>query len=540
MGEHDQTVLHDDDDDGISNDGRALLAESRAEVASGAAADDDPDEFLSISGARLVHALVHRGKQLVPDTLYVFPKPFLVTEWEALYSSVLKRGGSNFSVASFAPIIDENSRVVGHVGWADGNDICVPEETVRNDRRFWSILQKARLGEERQKTLDMFDRGRGTTPQFPFPIAAASPPPAPKDNRTWRGPDNCVSSPHPSYQPTLLEQARSGPLPEEKIRQYLRDLDCFVKGGGKAFVGRHFLRRGYAAYLSPHPGHPDGEVGSPKTPFSSGYEFLVVVDPQGHLQGVMDVRKNLVTQHEKDLELFLGLLDVALTILMIIDIATISVVLFRVAASWVTRKVALRAIEVAIDRKAKALVELTLDELAAVMGGGVAPKGGREIAASLIKEGKLNVEEMIAHLTNSVRQHPELRRLMAARVLTEQRLTSATLEALGDWARAGGRRVAWKTEAEMVKVTNNPKNLMTLQGNELWINEEAKALKEAREFYKEVVHELASDSLGYRGTGVAKRFIEMPNGMPFTDQTLLENAVLKGDIEGVVRLFAGG
>jgi fructose-specific component phosphotransferase system IIB-like protein len=129
---------------------------------------------------------------------------------------------------------------------------------------------------------------------------------------------------------------------------------------------------------------------------------------------------------------------------------------------------------------------------------------------------------------------------MAARVLTEQRLTSAALEILGDWARANSRRIAWKTEAEMVKVTKDAKNLMTLQGNELWINQEAKALKEAMEFCKQVVHELASDSLGIRGTGWAKRFIEMPNGMKFTDQTLLENAVMQGDIERVVRFFAGG
>ncbi len=128
---------------------------------------------------------------------------------------------------------------------------------------------------------------------------------------------------------------------------------------------------------------------------------------------------------------------------------------------------------------------------------------------------------------------------MAARVLTEQRLTSATLEILSDWALANGRRIAWKTEAEMVRVTKDADNLMTLQGNELWINEEAKALKEAQEFYKEVVHELASDSLGYRGVGMSDRFIEMRNGMKFTDQTLLENAVLRGDIEGVVRFFAG-
>ena len=124
--------------------------------------------------------------------------------------------------------------------------------------------------------------------------------------------------------------------------------------------------------------------------------------------------------------------------------------------------------------------------------------------------------------------------------MTEQRLTSATLEILGDWARANGRRIVWKTEAEMVKVIKDATNLMTRQGNEFWINGEAKALKEAMEFYKQVVHELASDSMGIRGTGVAKRFIEMQNGLRFTNQTLLENAIMNGDIERTVRFFAGG
>jgi fructose-specific component phosphotransferase system IIB-like protein len=164
----------------------------------------------------------------------------------------------------------------------------------------------------------------------------------------------------------------------------------------------------------------------------------------------------------------------------------------------------------------------------------------RAVAKSVLKkEGKLSAEEMIAHLTDIVRQRPELRRLMAASVLTEQRLTSATLEAVDEWARTRSRRVVWKTEAEMVKVTNDAKNLMTLQGNELWINEEAKALKEAKVFYQEVVHELASDSLGYRGSNWAKFFLEMPNGTKYTDQTLLENAVLRGNIEQVVRFFSG-
>jgi hypothetical protein len=164
----------------------------------------------------------------------------------------------------------------------------------------------------------------------------------------------------------------------------------------------------------------------------------------------------------------------------------------------------------------------------------------RAVAGSILKkEGKLGTEEMIAHLTGIVGQHPELRRLMAARVLTGERLIKATHEALGEWARTGGRNVVWKTEAEMVAVTE-AKNLMTLQGNELWINKEANALKEATRFYQEVVHELAADSLGFRGSGFSKFVMELQNGTTFTDLTLLENAVLRGDIEQVVRFFAGG
>jgi len=536
MGEHDQTVLHDEDAHAsIHDDGRTLRQGGLVYNPGYPVAVPEP-------GAQRV--FIYRGQKLLPDTVYIHSDAFLVTEWESLYSSVFTLGGSNFSRASFAPVIDDSWRVVGHVGWADGNDILVPEHTVRNDRLFWSILQKARRGEERQQILDVFDRGRGTIPNFRFPPPTTSPPP-PKDANRWRGPENCVSRPPARYTPTLVEQARSGLLKEEEIDQYLRNLDKFVKGGGKAFVGRHFVKRGDASYLAPYPGLPDGEVGSPKKPFSSGYEFLVLVDPDGNLQGVMDIRKNLKTQHELDAEILLGLFDIVMTITMIIDIIPIAVVLLRAGVKIAT-EVMILAVRSSIDREAKELVELTLDELAAAMGGGVGPKEAAEIAARALaasileKEGKLSVEEMIAYLTNIIRQHPELRRLMAARVLTEQRLTSATLEVLGDWARANGRRIVWKTEAEMVKVTKDATNLMTLQGNELWINEEAKALKEAMEFYKQVVHELASDSLGIRGTGWAKRFIEMQNGMKFTDQTLLENAVQRGDIEGVVRFFAGG
>jgi hypothetical protein len=347
MGDHDQIVTgrhtyrdHTDEDyDGIPDDGRTLASASEM----GTYADDDGmREHYATSPA-----LITRGEKLIPATVYnPFDAPLLATVWESLYSIVFALGRSHFSRANFAPIVDDSWRVVGHVGWADGNDILVPAETVRNDRHFWSILQKVRLGEQRKKILEEFDRGSGTIPNPFRPPTTSSPPP--KDGNRWRGPEKCDHRPHPSYRPTIVEEARSGPLKEEKIAQYLHDLDCFVKGGGTAFVGRHFARPGDASYLDPYPGRPDGEVGSPKQPFSSGYEILVVVNPDGNLRGAMDIRKNLTTQHEKDLEIFLGVIDIAMTVLMIIDIVTIPVALFRLGV-WVAERVEIRAIKLALD-----------------------------------------------------------------------------------------------------------------------------------------------------------------------------------------------
>lgn len=471
--------------------------------------------------------VLYHADGFTPDTLYIHRNQVHITEWESIWSTAFRLNPVPPDDATFAPIIDSKWTIVGHVGWADGTNIVVPEPTIRNSRRFWFLLQKARLDKERQQLLDddaRFDRAR---PFADSPFGRMS-----REKKA-------VPRPDPRFD-TRWDEARRGPLADRSIEDTYRiDLDLFVKGGGKAFVGRNFLERGQALYLPSIPGVPDGRLGSPKTLYSSGYQFLVLVDPAGRIQRVMGVRNNVVNYGD----LVIPMIELAFTLSMIVDILPLAVVLLAAGVRIATR-VMIEAVSVIIDREAKELVELTMEELAKVMGGGVIPKDAAELAAraaaSGVKEGTLTTEEMIAHLTEIVRQRPELRRLMAARVLTEQRLTSATLEALGDWARAYGRRIEWKTQAEIVKVTKDAENLMTLQGNELWINAEARSLKEAQEFYKEAVHELISDSLGYRGRGVATRVIESPNGTVFTDQTLLENAVLRGDIEGVVRFFAGG
>jgi hypothetical protein len=92
--------------------------------------------------------------------------------------------------------------------------------------------------------------------------------------------------------------------------------------------------------------------------------------------------------------------------------------------------------------------------------------------------------------------------------------------------------------------TGNPKNLMTHQGNELWINQEAKELKVAQTFYQEAVHELAADSLGIRGSAAIETYLDVLGPTRFSsDFFLLENAILQGDVEKLVekavRLAAG-
>ena len=202
--------------------------------------------------------LRYSGDKLISDAVYTHIRSFLATEWESLYSSVFTPGGSNFSKASFTPIIDDSRRVVGHLGWADGNDIIVPEHTIQNNRLFWSILQKMRLSGERQQLLDddaRWDRAR------PFPKFPLSRPttPAPKDARRWRGPETCVPRPHTINLETRSDEARRGPLKDKSAEDTYRiDLNLFVTGGGKAFVGRHFVKRGDASYLAPAPGVPDG------------------------------------------------------------------------------------------------------------------------------------------------------------------------------------------------------------------------------------------------------------------------------------------
>src|SRR5207247_384080 len=86
----------------------------------------------------------------------------------------------------------------------------------------------------------------------------------------------------------------------------------FLAGGGKALVGRDYIR--------------DHTANRNFEPFLPGdYRCMVLVNPDGFLQGVLDVEK---IHHESRKDEFariaFGVIDIALAIWMIVDIATIS------------------------------------------------------------------------------------------------------------------------------------------------------------------------------------------------------------------------
>jgi hypothetical protein len=386
MGEHDQAVLHDEDAHGNIHDDGRTLRQGGLVYNSGYP--------VAVPGPGVKRAFVYRGEKLIPDTLYVHSYPFNTTKWESLYSSVFGTGTEEvFDAVSkgrvepgFAPIVDDSHRVIGHVGWIDGHEICVPKDTIRDRSKLASILEKMRLGEWRQQLLaeaDKFDRG--PYPNSRFHAVTMSPPPGPK-------PAPCVPpAPTIKLKPTIWDDARRGPLRDksEELR-HRNNLNYFLKAGGKALIGRKsagdLLQGEYEPYLLLQQ-VPLGEDlydlwHDRKSLVSSEYRFLVLVSPEGHLQSVLQVEK-VEQERLTTLDIAFEVIDTTLTVLMIIDIP---VVLFR-AGVVVARAAAIRAIEVAIEREAKASLELAIkiaqaEARGVVLRGAMAgPKETAELAA---------------------------------------------------------------------------------------------------------------------------------------------------------------
>jgi hypothetical protein len=382
MGDHDQTAL---------TGGRTLRPFRDDEIGDLVHAEDGgppeyvPDPVTAIPqpvNLRITRVLRYSGGKLSPEALHLHIRPFTTTKWESLYSSVFGTGtheqfdavAEGIVTPSFTPIIDHSYQVIGHLGWIDGFEICVPKDTIAKGAPVGIMLEQRRLGEWRDYwiTNDLkFTQKLGPGAHF----HTAPTPPAPKPPPICNPPAATMK-----YKPTIWEEARAGPLKDatQELRQQ-HNINYFLAAGGKVLIGRKaagdLLQREYEPYLLWRQ-LPSGQelydvFRDRKWPVSSEYRFLVLVDPDGRLQSVLGVEK-VEQKLETTFDIALEVVDKALTVLMIIDIATIPVALFSLGR-MVAKEVMIWALEVTVNREAKAALDLVLQrvrrELVGAMSG---------------------------------------------------------------------------------------------------------------------------------------------------------------------------
>jgi len=335
MGEHDQTVLHDEDaHDSIHNDGRTLRYIEYG-AGAGAGADHDayhnPDAYFDKSVFR------YCNDKLIPDTVHVRIRPFTVTKWESIYSTVFGSGtqpGWDSPITdpgiapSFEPVVDDRYLVIGHLGWISGTEICVPKGTIAWDSPVAHIFEARRLGEDRQRLLSLHDQDMSSR----FSGRRAAPEP---DTPLWAA-------------------IRRGQFKDESEERHQDNINFFLAGGGTALVGRDYIH--------------DQMASQNFEPFLPGdYRCMALVNPDGVLQGVLGVVKiHHESRDDKYARIAFEVIDIALTIWMIVDICTISVGLLRLAAI-VGRHVQIWAIEMAANRVAEAALKLAEREAKRVL-----------------------------------------------------------------------------------------------------------------------------------------------------------------------------
>ena len=271
--------------------------------------------------------------RLVPDTLHVHTHGFTVTKWEAKYSSIWSDANwrdTPWRTQKLVPVIDASYCVIGHAGWIRAPSLCVPTETVSYDpskvdrNMFWELLEELRLkralgqapSREAARHFSLAVEGHASAADQPVLMSAAP--------QNW----------------------------ESNGERYRKNVNYFLSGGGKAVVGdgpednsEIFESGDYAEYVSDYE-----TVAGVIRHRNDCYMFLVLVDPRGYVQAVLAAE--IVpppTFGEKALEFALGLIDVTLAILLVVDIVTIPVALLR-AGLVVARAAAIRAVELVADK----------------------------------------------------------------------------------------------------------------------------------------------------------------------------------------------
>jgi Bacterial toxin 5 len=343
MGDHssgypvDQTVQHDKDAHAsIHDDGRTLRDEGLVYHAGYPVAVPAP-------GTQV--AFVFRDKnKLIPETLHVHPETVIPTTWESLYSVLFGTGTEeryDFPVndgpvaASFSPVIDDGSQVVGHVGWVDGYEICVPVDTIRDGCPFAKILEARRLGPRQLPNMVEF-------------------------GRSDRGPFLDPSNPFPSPRLDAIRYGPPGDPSEEARRQ--NNINFFVAGGGKVVIGRQFaseLLAGleYESLMDKKPPKDNDEdfwdlINPRDFSWKSDYRFLVLVSPDGHLQVVLKVERVSHEPPSKFFRVAVAVVDIALFVWMVIDIVTLPIVLAEMGTALAARATAMRAAKLRLNEMA--------------------------------------------------------------------------------------------------------------------------------------------------------------------------------------------
>jgi hypothetical protein len=366
----DQTVQHDKDAHAsIHDDGRTLRDKGLVYHAGYPVAVPAP-------GTQV--AFVFRDKnKLIPETVHVQPETVIATKWESLYSVLFGTGTErhyDFPVndgpvaPSFSPVIDDGDQVVGHVGWVDGYEICVPVDTIRDDCQFAKILEARRLG----------PWGLPNMVEF---------------GRSDRGPFLDPFHPAPSPRLDAIRYGRPVDPSEESRRQ--NNINFFVAGGGKVVIGREFaseLLAGfeYESLLDQRPPKDNDEdfwdlINPRDFSWKSDYRFLVLVSPDGALQVVLKVEPVSHEPPSKFFRIAVAVVEIALFVWMVIDIVTIPIVLAEMGGAWAARAASMRAAKLRLnDMAAEALKAAELE--AKRLAEAEVQKAAEEAAAKAARE----------------------------------------------------------------------------------------------------------------------------------------------------------
>jgi hypothetical protein len=213
----------------------------------------------------------------------------------------------------------------------------------------------------------------------------------------------------------------------------------------------------------------------------------------------------------------------------------------EIVANGPTVRAAEKALEEAEKKAAKAEADAARKTL---QGVGIA---ARTPFRRLV--GRLTPTQITQYFRELLANRPDLRRLMAARVMTGQGRMDAIKIALKEFGDTQpGWKVVEKTAAEMEAVTT-PNNLVMIraQTKELWINTERANRWDPDVFYDEVVHDLSAHALAGRGSselGISLKEADLPFvGSEFVAKvtdgcTLLERSIkLHGNVDWIVKFF---